>query len=77
MLVMGRLMFRVGRSGDGSICVPLMRERQKESERDRVPVPICPIYHSAAFLFSGSFEAHWRPRLIRSSPPSVFVHSCM
>lgn len=44
--------------GDGSAGVALTRyaERKREGERGRVR--ICLIYHSAALLFSASFEVH-------------------
>lgn len=67
-------MFTVGRRGDGSICVALMRERRKESERMNVAVCICLIYHSPAVLCSGSFEAHCLSHLVRGLPAvSVYV----
>lgn len=64
----------VGRRGDGSICVALMRERRQESERKKVAVCICLIYHSPAVLCSGSFEAHCLSHLVRGLPAvSVYV----
>lgn len=82
MLEMRRFMCRNGRRGergDGSICVVLMRESKTESERKRVPACICLIYHSAAVLFSGSFEAHSLSHLVRGLPAvcmCVYMYMC-
>ena len=69
---------RRGERGDGSICVVLMRESETERKvrGKRVPACICLIYHSAAVLFSRSFEAHSLSHLVRGLP-AVCLCACV
>lgn len=51
-------------------------EQKRKKVRGRVPACICLIYHSAAVLFSGSFEAHSLSHLVRGLP-AVYVCTFM
>lgn len=73
MLEVGEIFFcREGR--ENSICVVLMRWSEWKREGEGGHVCICFIYHSAAVLFPGSFEAYGWSHLLRGDS---LLSACM